>query len=436
MRAAAGSRHADQQPQGLRVGPLEVVDDEQQRRAARGALERVGEGVEAGEPGGARIRARLHGRRRRGPAGVRERAEDGGERLRRVLVGHGGQHRAAARVDLGGERCGQPRLADAGRPGDERCTPRAARDLAPRALQPLQRVRPADERTREATSRQRCGEGRPLVAGERPSRRLRGVGRPGGRGRGAGRRRGGRRIRSARRLRADAVRPADPLGELARRRRRHHRELAPQADGQPLVLRQRAADVARCHEVAHQRPVGGLVELVERGSPARAADRLVAVTAACGLRGKPAERRAAPLAVRVARRDGPLVLQTGQQVGVAERQRGRELTGIHERGELQRVDLHVIEPDRLATRPQRARRRAERPAQRRQCGAQARACALVEDVGPQGRGDVRTRRAARVQREPGEEGAGGASVRRQDRAPAGLEPELSDQPYAQHGERA
>ena len=80
-----------------------------------------------------------------------------------------------------------------------------------------------------------------------------------------------------------------------------------------------------------------------------------------------------------------------------------------------------------------AGRGPERAAQLGQRGAQAGAGRLVEDVGPEARGELGAGVRAGVQREVGEHGAGAARGRRRERRPVGPEREPSGESDLEHG---
>ena len=399
QRTAARAAQPHEQAQCLLVGPLEVVGDEQQRRARRGALERLDQRVPARQASRTRVGARERGLQGWGALRGRQGVEDGGERLRRLFVGHRGEHGGACGVHLGGERGHQARLADPRRAGDERRPPAAGAHVLPASAQPLERIRAPDESSREARARQRRGEGGA-------------PGRPAGAGA----------------ERFDGQLGAQPGRQLARGHGRSDRQLGTQARGEALVLRERPSRVARGHEVTHQRPVGRLVERVERRAPAREPDGVAVVRARRGSVRERAERSAAPLAVLLARTQRPLVLQAGEQVAVAERQRVLRAPGGEQRAKRERVDLDVRrEPDAVAVGAQRVGARPECGAQARERGAQARPGAAVEHVRPERGRDVGARVAPRVQCQPRQQRAHGSRRGRRKRDPADLQAERPEQ---------
>src|SRR5262249_40214390 len=83
-RGGAGGER-DEQPQRRLVGPLQVVERQQQRSLAGSPLERLDQRVEPSQPRGARVRGGRGGRGRGLAPGGAERAEQGGEGLRRFL---------------------------------------------------------------------------------------------------------------------------------------------------------------------------------------------------------------------------------------------------------------------------------------------------------------------------------------------------------------
>ena len=161
--------------------------------------------------------------------------------------------------------------------------------------------------------------------------------------------------------------------------------------------------------------MGGLVERVEIGAPARPGQRLL------GLDGCLRERRegnAATPAMAVALPQDPVVVEVRQQLTAGEIERRLGLAGVEEPVELAEVDGDVLaQLDPLAVGAERGGGRAERTANRRKRRPQARAGARVEHIGPERGRDRRPRVRPRVEREPGQQGASGAAGRQRKLAP-------------------
>ena len=349
-------------PERRLVGPVEVVEDEHEAaRPCDGDQGRVDGGEQAvaravGIPGRWRAGQRrdeageLAGLRADG-VGQRGRADRGGEaaeRLRERRVGDvalgraaTGERRTAAGLHPCDELGRQAGLADARLAGDER---QPSRPVA--RLRPCRRERP--ERVvapHERGDRARAQASLRLVVGRAQ--------------------RGGRRR-------------AQLGGELAGRRRGRGAELAREAFAQPGEDPERGAGVAGLGERAHERAMRLLAERVELRAPASERQHLAGV-----LRGvrRPGQQRVERDRMRVAGLQHPVVLQAGEELTAADRERGVEVARRRGGVEHPHVDLdRPPEADRVACGDEIV---ADGGAQAPCRLAEALAGAVVEDVGPQ-----------------------------------------------------
>ncbi len=360
---------------------MEVVDDQQQRRAVG---ERGVDGVEQAVAGAGVVgRAGLE---RVGGAGLAQRLRERLERRERLLRAAAEQDGGAVGERGGGELVGEPGLADAGLAGQQH-EPAVAVHLhaGPGRAQALELGAAADELGRvgaleRARRRDRRGRRAPQLVEQR-ARLARG---------------------------RDAERAAQPLGE-------------------PLARGQRGGAVAGRREPLDQAAVRLLGERVERDLLAREADRLGRVRR----RRELLQRLGEPLRVRLAGVVGPVVVEAVEDRRAARRQRGGGVAGVERRGERARVD-RALERHRLAPGDELVGRGTERAAQLGQRGAQAGAGRLVEDVGPEARGELGAGVRAGVQREVGEHGAGAAGRRRRELVAVRAEREPSGESDLQH----
>ena len=200
---------------------------------------------------------------------------------------------------------------------------------------------------------------------------------------------------------------AQPLDELARLRRRSDPQLAAHAVAQALVDGDRGGAVAGPPEALDQRPVALLGERIELDLLARPAQTGDVVAGRVGQRREPLERVADGLAMTVTRLPGPVLLEAGEQLARAQRERLGELAAFDELVERVQVDPDVVAQADLVTRGEQVARAAgtERGAQRVQRRAQARARAGIEHVRPQARRELRAAVHAGVQRQPAEQRA-------------------------------
>ena len=374
--------HRLEQPRALEVGRHRGA-----RRAAagevRGQLRR--EDGQIVRPG--RLAARRRERRQQladqlGPQAERRRAAQVERR------GHGGQSAGGARPRA--QLARQPRLADPRLAADHRRRTGAGADRFPRRLELGQLTLAAEEREQAGRRRRHAGD----------------------------------RMRRRRR--------AQPLDQLARLPRRRHAELPPQALGQRAVGAHRAGAIAGAIEALDQPPVGLLVEPVVLDLPARELDRLADLAALLRRACKLLEQLDHPLAVPVARRDRPVVLEPLEQIAAAQLERR---LGIVRRQplELAHVDPRVRARRARPTRsPSTTKRVAELAAQRPQRAAQARPRALVEHVGPEAAGQLAPRDRPRRQRQVREHRPRALRSGRVDHRPVQLDLERPKQACAQH----
>jgi hypothetical protein len=263
------------------VGPVQVVEDDEQRRRAGDLGEQRRDGVEEAEPLGAELphvqRARGAVRRR---AELRQhdaqltgaRAEPAGERGERGAARPAAQHlhdrligrdpllveapveddRAVA-VRVVGELGGEPRLSDARVPGEHDEPAGAARAAAPRVVEARRLGRAADESMPAADAVER---GRPAAGGD-------------------GRRRARRRERA---LRWPSVQ--EPFVHGHRFGPRRGPQLVAEEPAQLLERPQRLSRVAGRLVRLHQQAVRGLAERRHRDRRPRGLDRLAELAAA------------------------------------------------------------------------------------------------------------------------------------------------------------
>ena len=354
-------------------------------RSASAASTRVEEAMAGARSGGVAGRAGLE---RVGGAGLAQRLGERLERRERLLRAAAEQDGGAAGERGGGELVREPRLADAGLAGEQH-EPAVAVHLhaGPRRAQALELGAAADEpvawaRVQHARRRDGCGRRAPQLVEQR--------------------------ARLARRR--DAERAAQPLGEA-------------------LAGGQRGGAVAGAREPLDQPAVRLLGERVERDLLARQADR------------RAPGRRARPRAAR-ARRRAAARAPGGRRGPSRRRSRRGSARGwppARRRGRRRRAPPRTracrpraLERDRLAPGDEVAGRRAERAPQLGQRGAQACAGRLVEDVGPEARGELGAGVRARMQREVGEHGAGAPGGRRREHVAVGTEREPSGESDLQH----
>ena len=353
-------RRADQVADELQrraVGPLQVVEHEQQRGAGRDLRQQRGERVEQAMALGAAFGAahrRRAGRRaelgqQRGEvggarpeplrrAGQRRAARPAAQHLEHGPVGAGAglveaavEHDRAVAVDLARELRRHARLADPGLARDEHEPPLVGDRRVPRPAQRRERLAPPDERVP------------PRRRGERGRQRAR---------RGRARRRGVGRRRVA---------AQEPLVDLHHRGPRRRAELVAQQLAQLVERAQRLGRVAARLVGLHQQPVR---RLAERREPDRRARGMLGRVelAPAEPQARLAERlqRAQPQPLDLApplAHPGPVAL--GQERLGAERQRGPRLRGgvapapVVERlhGDLDGVGERLrVDPQRLGQR--------------------------------------------------------------------------------------
>ena len=236
------------------------------------------------------------------------------------------------------------------------------------------------------------------------------------------------------------ARPAEPVCSAARISSASARVSADGAIPSPVRSRSRrrswAASAAARSPAAARRRTSARPRSSEYGSSATCS-RLRRTAAArsprrLGRVGERAQPRRQALAVRVALGQHPVLLEPGEQLAVAERERLLGPARREQRLDLARVDPRRVERDRVAVGDEADARRAERAAELVERRAQARPGARVEDVGPEARRDGRARVAAGMQREEAEQLAGAAARRRVEGGPVGLEGEAPEHAHAEH----
>jgi hypothetical protein len=289
-----------EEPQGLPVGPVQVVGDQQQR-PARGQ-QRPGQGVEqppAPVAVGQRVRARDVGRLGaqlgQQPAELTHQGRvQPGQLPGQRLLAQPGHHRSVGQGALRGIRAGrrghrptvqapgaellhQPGLADAGLAGDQHQAGRPALGGPPQLGQPGPLASPADQRR----AAERAGRSALAAGGEAPA------------------------------VQQGLV---DPPG----RRRWLHAQLALQDGRAGVVGSQRPGPVAAGVVQAHQDPVGLLVQRVGAHQLLGSGDRLGVVAAPGQQPGQPLQGLQPAPAELVAFGQEPLVLAAFQQVAPVE----------------------------------------------------------------------------------------------------------------------
>ena len=305
-------REVAQQRERVRVGPVHVVEHEQDRPARGDVVEQRAHQLE-GEVALARAARRgLRRAARRQQAGQRpvvrgqpvvgvggrQRLQEPLERLdprleghERVLVAAPEQHGAALRVRAPRELAGERGLADPGLAGDQGEAPRARHRVRPRLLQPRQR-----------------GPAALGVLG----------GGQGGRQRGGARRgdgRGGARDPAA----------ADVLDERSRRGRRRDPELGAQALAHGARGGERRRAIAAEREQADQLAMRRLGQRLDVQAPARPRDRGGQVAGVLRAGGQRAEHAGQLGGVLVARAQRPVAVEAVEQLTVPRVRGGLEV---------------------------------------------------------------------------------------------------------------
>ena len=312
------------------------------------------------------------------------------ERRQRLLPATAEQHRNAGVEDLARKPMGEPSLADAGLARDQHDTPAAAHlDVGPGRPQALELGRPPDELGVVCAREYRGRDGH---AHGRRTQRL--------------------QQRAGLVRRRDRERRAQPLGEA-------------------LAGGERRGPVARERQALDQAPVGVLGERVERDLLAREPRRLARVGAR---RGEQLERLAEPVGVSPARLVRPVLIEPVEDRRAAGLERARGIAAPECLVEGTGVDHQVVavERDRVAGGHDVVGRRAERPPQLAQRGAQACARRLVQDVGPEHRGEPGACVGPRVEREIREHPACAPRRGRRQLDAAGVEPQTAAETNPQH----
>ena len=420
---AAHERLAEvaQQRRGVRVGPVEVLEDEQHRSRGGGVLEQAshrleGEVARAGAVlGRSAVAAGRQQPRQRPVVGGqpvvglvgRQLAEQRLERLHPGLVGHQGllvaapvQDGGTGGVDPARQLAGQRRLADPGlsaHHGDPRV---AAERVVPGVLKPV-------ERRSAALGRDRA----------RQCRRER---------RWAGR---------LRRARADPS-AAHVLDERAGLGRGRHAELAAQPVGQRRRRRQRRRTVAGAREQADQLAMCLLAERLGLQPPARPAGRRAQLACGLGLRGERREHARELCRVLVAGAQHPVGVHAGEQLAHPAVDGRRQLAGGRVPPELPQVGAHArrVEPDLVARGDDGvAAGRAERATQLVDGVAQRLAGALLADVRPQTARERRARVRSWRDHEPGEQLVGPGVGGELHRPPVEVRGQAAEDANFEHG---
>ncbi len=406
-----GARRADEvgeQQQRAAIGPVQVVEGEDDRAAA--APQRGVDGLEQPPPRAGRVVPR---RRRVGPRRAEGLDEGLVGRDRLLEAAAGADRRAGAvgpRAQLGHEAgLADPRLA-----ADEDEPPLAGPGAFVGGLEAGERGGAADERARVRAADDR-GDVRD---------------RPGGRRIGLGRAPGGRDRRGAR----VGVGRADGRDQRAGLGRRRDPEVRAQPLAQALGGGERGGAITCGRQATDEGPPTLLGERLQAGGRAAQAEGRGPIARRLGAGGERLEPRRDPLALLVARGEHPVGLEPGEQRAGAEGERVVGPAVGEQRVRLAGIDPGRLERDRVAVGDEAVARRAERAARLVEGRAQARAGAGVEDVGPEPRGDRGAAVAAGMQREPREELAGPAAGRRVEARPVALEREAPEHADAEHGD--
>ena len=400
-----------------RVGPVQVLDDEQDRAplsaAADHARDRLEEAVaDIARIGLPRPRSELGqkaGELRGHPPGKRcgltadvmaERLGERRERDHPVLHAAAGEHLRPARAHLARECGEEARLPAARLAGHHHDVGRARARPLPCGAQRRELVFPADQR-------------RVVTARERRRQRQR-PGLP----------------RSRLRRRAQLL---DQRASLGRRR---HAVLAPQARTERFVGRDARRGVARAPQPLDERTrrlLGRGLEIEPATREASGGLRVARLLRPCA---EDVQDRSHTVAVNRALLEHPVVVQIGQEVAAGELQRCLQATFC-----AQPLGLPDIDPDLrpvLDAHPIAAGVDdggglvAGLPAQRRQRRPQAGPGAALEHVGPEHRRDPRARVQAGVVRQPRQERPRPLARDGVERTLVHVEPELADESHPQH----
>jgi hypothetical protein len=245
---------------------------------------------------------------------------------------------------------------------------------------------------------------------------------------------GRRRLRRLRRCCLGAV--PQRVGQLARRPRGRNPELVAQPAGQPFIGPQRRRPVPGCCQPPHQLPLRFLSERVEGHLATGVLDRSLKFPLALGPGGEPRQQFRNLVAHLVATLVHPILVEPGEQLPAAQRQRVLKALVLHAVFELRDVGPHLGiagKPDVVPASDQISLAvRAEGSAQCRERAAQARAGALVEHVRPEPCRQPRARVHAPVECQPAEQRAGAPAGRRLERASVELDVQIPQQPHPQH----
>ena len=416
-----------QQPQRPGIGPVQVVQDQDERPCGGRLLDERAQRLEGHvalggpalvRPGHPHARQQPHERSaaRRQPRlalGCRQRRQVALERLderlvgkERLLVAAAVQDRRAGRVRTPAELADERRLADPGLPGDQREPQRPRPRVLPRRRQAPQRVLPTD---------------RPHRAGER--RRQRGM---------DGCRARGRSATSAPGL----------LDQRPRLRRRSDAELALQPSRERARGGERGGTIAGRGQQADKLAVRALRQRLDLEPPPRPGDRLRELARALRPLGQRTQAAGQLRRVLVAGAQHPVGVEPRQQLRTAQPHRRLKVAGGTQTGELASVHPHVriVQPDGIAADRQGRRGAGSQGAPKLvDRGAQRLAGALLGNVGAQRPRKRRAAVRAGMQRQPGQQlpraGVRGQRKRRAVRADL-QSAERSDVEHARKRNRA
>jgi hypothetical protein len=331
------------------VRPVQVLDDEQHRRAPRGVADRRCDRLEQAVAGVLRLALR------RPSVGVDLRQQP------RELGGDPVGKRAAGAGDVLPQRLGERSerpdgvLHAAAREHRPAVGARDIRQLDQQARLPAPRRagQHHDRGGARARAPPRGGQGGELIAAADERRMF-------------GPREG---VRQRERTSVDARCPrlgAQPLDQRARLRRRRHAELAPQRRAERPVGGDRRRGVAAPRQPPHQNADRVLGDRIQLQPAARMANCRVDVAGLLGGSAERGQQVADPVAVRAPLLEHPVVVEVRQQLALRELQRLVPTTLPGEAADLARVDPDVgavLDPHPVAAGDDLARRLlAELPA--------------------------------------------------------------------------
>ena len=200
----------------------------------------------------------------------------------------------------------------------------------------------------------------------------------------------------------------DRVEQLARVSRWRHVQLGAESAREIVESTPRRRDLPGGHQPPDQLAVRVLPERIELHTATCDANRVRDRARRLGVGGDALEHVAEAISVRLPSVVDPLVVESREQLTVAEIDGLLQSAFRNQPVELPDVHDHRVadEPDRLTRGHDRAfTRRAERAPDRDKFGSQALASARVKHVRPKAPGDLRARMHPGVKREPTEERA-------------------------------